>query len=234
MKRGQDIAVEFGDLYLVHHNVPGKRLVDVSHAAHILFMPLQGEIQINIDGQQFKIGPGHMLFLPADTLHSFDSSDFSGERLIAMISPNSQAAKELKKHSPVKLPLSQLVKEILFYLLLHPKTSNSKSLVSVLVETLAETLQAQAAPGHSPTDHVAGKIKDERIRKVVSFIKVNYTEKISIDDLAHEAGLSTRNLNRLMMQEIGVGPKQFIISTRIEKALELLQKSKVSSVKNSK
>ncbi len=28
MKRGEDIAVEFGDFYLIHQNVPGKRHTD--------------------------------------------------------------------------------------------------------------------------------------------------------------------------------------------------------------
>lgn len=224
MKRGKDIAAEFGDLYLVHQNVPGKRHINLSHSSHILFIPLQGEIDIVIEREEFKVGPGHMLFLPNDILHSFDSSTLSGERLIAMINGRNPLVEKLKYFTPVILPLSQLVKEILFYLLLHPRTSNSKSLVSVFIETLVESLEAQGVASILATDHLAGKIKDERIRKVVFFVKDNFSEQISTEVLAKHAGLSSRNLNRLMLQEIGITPKQFLISTRIEEAQKLLQK----------
>jgi AraC-like DNA-binding protein len=122
------------------------------------------------------------------------------------------------------LPLSQLIKEILFYLLLHPKTSNSKSLVSVLIETLSEGLEAQGVQSISGTDHLIGKIDDERIRKVVSYIADNLSERISTNDLVSRSGMSSRNLNRLMLKEVGLTPRQFLIFARIEKAQELLQK----------
>ena len=213
MKQGQDIAVQFGDLYLVHQNIPGKRHVAQSHACSILFIPLQGEINIEIQSQQFKLGPGHMLFLPANVLHSFNSSSFTGERLIAMMNPRHPAAKSLQDFQPTILAMSQLIKEILFYLLLHPKTRNSKSLISVLIETLGEALQAPGVSASSTSVHVLGKIKDPRIQKVIFFVQENYSDKISMDALAKQAGLSTRNLNRLMLQEIGLTPKQFLTST---------------------
>lgn len=52
----------------------------------------------------------------------------------------------------------------------------------------------------------------------------NLGDKISIDEMAKQSGLSSRNLNRLMLQEIGLTPKQLLITVRIEKAQELLQK----------
>lgn len=222
MKKGTDIAAEFNDLYLVHQNIPSKKHKDISHSAHILFLPLQGEIRVRALEQNFSVGPGHMLFLPSDTPHSFDSSDSAGERLIAMISSKSSLAKKLNEYGPVVLPLSQLIKEILFYLLLHPKTANSKSLVSVLIETLSESLTATNKTGFSKADHLDGKINDERLRKATALIKQKFSEKISLDKLAEQAGLSSRNFNRLLIQEIGMTPKQYLISVRIEKAQELL------------
>ncbi len=222
MKRGKDISAQFADLYLVHQNVPGKRVSQVSHSSHILFIPLQGEITVSADNE-YALGSGHMLFLPANTTHSFDSSISTGERLIAMMNPPAALAKKIRAFGPAKLPLSQLIKEILFYLLLHPKTPNAKSLVSVLIETLAEGLQGHSEHSSSVTDHLSGKIKDDRVRRVVSLIHEQLGDKISIDKMAKQAGLSSRNLNRLMLQEIGLTPKQFLIAARIEKAQDLLQ-----------
>lgn len=224
MKIGKDISVEFGELYLVHQNIPAKIVEQTSQSSHILFIPIQGEITITLEQANYKFGPGHMLYLPAGIIHSFESSASFGERLIAMIGPKNPILKKLGRPSPVLLPLSQLIKEILFYLLLHPKTSNSKSLVAVFTETLAELLEGRSASSNFSTDHMGGKIRDARIRKVISFIQENFSESISNEDLARTAGLSSRNLNRLMLQETGLTPKQFLISSRIEKAQELLLK----------
>ena len=224
MKKGKDISSEFGELYLVHQNIPAKKISDVLHSSHILFIPLQGEISITVGSEIFKFGPGHMLYLPSDTIHSFDSSISFGERLIAMVGQKNQVLRNVSGAVPMVLPLSQLIKEILFYLLLNPKTLNSKSLVSVFVETLGELLEGHRGKKDFSADHLGGRIRDERVKNVVSFIQENFSELISNEDLAQQAGLSSRNLNRLMLQETGLTPKQFLISTRIEKAQKLLQK----------
>jgi AraC-like DNA-binding protein len=223
MKRGKDTSAEFEGLYLVHQNVPGMQVKQFSHSTHILFIPLQGEINVIID-RLYAVGPGHMLYLPADMAHSFDSSASSGERLIAMINPRTPAAKRIQASIPSISPLSQLIKELLFYLLLHPKTLNAKSLVSVMVETLIESLDSCGNGVGMATDHLFGKIKDARVRRAASHIQDHLGDRISIDEVAKKSGLSSRNLGRLMLQEMGMTPKQFLIAARIEKAQELLLK----------
>ncbi len=223
MRRGKDISAEFEGLYLVHQNVPGKQVNQASHPTHILFIPLQGEIKV-IATSEYSLGPGHMLYLPTNSVHSFDSSVSLGERLIVMINPKMRVAKEIPANCPVVLPLSQLIKEVLFYLLLHPQTPNATSLVAVMVETLAESLKGHGTHTGLTTDHLIGKIKDDRIRKAVTIMQENLGDKISIDEMAKQSGLSPRNFNRLMLQEIGLTPKQLLITARIEKAQDLLQK----------
>lgn len=223
MKRGKDISAEFEGLYLVHQNVPGKQVNQLSHPSHILFIPLQGEIKVIVRNEH-SLGPGYMLYLPPNSVHSFDSSTSLGERLIVMINPKMRAANNIPADGPVILPLSQLIKEILFYLLLHPQTPNAKSLVAVMVETLAESLKRHGTHTGLTTDHLIGKIKDDRIRKAVTIMQENLGDKMSIDEMAKQSGLSSRNLNRLMLQEIGLTPKQLVITVRIEKAQALLQK----------
>ncbi len=222
MKRGKDIAAEFDGLYLVHQNIPGKKVNQFTHPCHILFIPLQGEIKVVLKNE-YSLGPGHMLFLPANSTHSFDSSTLAGERLIAMINPRTNSAIKIPVNDgPVILPLSQLIKELLFYLLLHPQTSNAISLVSVMIETLTENLNSYGKHMELSTEHLSGKIKDTRIRKAVGLMQDHIGEKISIEEIAKKSGLSSRNLNRLMLQEIGLSPKQFLITARIEYAQKLL------------
>lgn len=221
MKRGKDLAFEFSGLYLVHQNLPGKRVPKRAHPSHILFIPLQGEIKVVAD-KIYSLAPGHMLYLPPDLAHSFESSALDGERLIALIDP--AIAHVLRGISASRLPLSQLIKELLFYLLLHPQSKNAKSLVTVFIQTLTENLHAGTANQDLCIDHLSGKIKDRRLNKFVQLLHERLNEKISVNQLAIESGLSSRSLNRLMLQELGLTPKQFLVAARIEKALELLRK----------
>lgn len=79
MKKGLDIAVEFPGLYLVHHNLPGKKVDFHSHLEHILFIPLQGEIEAILKDTTLKCGTGKMIFLPGMTSHRFESSSQAGD-----------------------------------------------------------------------------------------------------------------------------------------------------------
>ena len=85
MRRGQDIAAEFPGLYLVHQNLPGRRVRRYKRREHLFFIPLQGEIRITAGELLLRCGPGRMVYLPPDTEHAFGSSADQGERLICLI-----------------------------------------------------------------------------------------------------------------------------------------------------
>lgn len=77
MRRGQDIAVRFSGLYLVHHNIPGKTVEWRAWPQHMLFIPLQGEITILLRSGSLVSGPGKMIYLPPKTSLAFQSSEAS-------------------------------------------------------------------------------------------------------------------------------------------------------------
>jgi AraC-like DNA-binding protein len=219
MRKGKDIAAEFSGLYLVHQNIPGKKLEETVFEQHILFIPLQGEIRVEVKDRSLSLGLGQMLFLPAKMRHSFSSSAQSGERMIAMIATH-------KLHdatAPVILPMHQLIKEILFYLLLHPQAKSAKALVSVFFETLSEALGDSVGSEFS-LDHLAGRVKDPRVKEALADMRENLDAKPSMNQIARNAGLSLRSFNRQFAAETGIPPKQWLIQLRIEKAKELLKK----------
>ncbi len=220
LKKGKDISAKFEDLYLVHQNAPGKKASSLIYPQNILFIPLQGEIRISIDGKSIKFGLGQMLYLPPNMLHSFSSSDQFGERLIAMIHSDAFRKANLPSQLSI-LPLNQLIKEILFYLLLHPKTKNAKSLVGVFCETLIQCFSE--APVQLAQDHLESKVLDPRIRAALKYMQDNLDGHLNIEKIAQEAGLSGRNFNRLVLKCTGLQPKQWLINYRIEKAKALLK-----------
>ncbi len=220
MKKGQDISAKFGGLYIVHQNVPGKKASVLCYPQHILFIPLQGEILIEVEGKRRAFGVGQMLYLPPNTVHSFSSSSAFGERLIAMIDAKLLLFKG-PADGPIQLPLHQFIKELLFYLILHPNSKITKSLVLVFAETLKESLEDTSSP--TSLDHLLGKVTEGRIKSALEFMRDNLSDNVSMEDVARKAGLSGRNLNRLVLKETGFQPKQWLIQFRIEKAKELLK-----------
>lgn len=216
MKKGTDLAVKLNDFYIVHQNIPSMRTKKHSFPQHILFIPLSGEVKIKTGVTTISLGPGYMGYLPPETLHEFDSARYAGERIIVMFDGKIENA-----NSPRKLPLSQLLKEIIFYLLTHSKAKSEADLCRIFVETLGENMAANEN-AENPY-HVIGKVKDARLRKALGIIEDRYSKNIKIEDIARASGLSTRNFTRLLNQETGLSPKQLIMSLRVEEAKKLLQ-----------
>lgn len=226
MKKGSDIAVTFPGLYLVHHNLPGKEVERHGHEQHLLFLPLQGEIEVATDAATIKAGPGRMVYLPPGTQHAFRSSTAQGERLIALLDPKAwkragAAARELGL-----IATSQLVKEILFHLLLHPATKHATALIQTLVLALDESLEASC---HLlDVAHVDAKVRDARVKKVLAYFQERLGESVSMTAAARAAGLSQRSMTRLFASELGLSPKQVLSQYRVDHARALLVSGKAT------
>jgi hypothetical protein len=189
MKRGQDIAVELPGLYLVHHNLPGKRAEPHAHGEHLLSMPLQGEIGVRIshpggsaDGRELSCGPGRMIYLPPKTQHSFTSSMMAGERLIAIFAPGPKGAESCV------LPASQLCKELLFHLLLHPAPAAARPFVAAFRLALAQALSAREEVGTPGLEHLEAKAADPRIQRALAALRAGVGGKLAMDRVARAAG----------------------------------------------
>ena len=72
------------------------------------------------------------------------------------------------------------------------------------------------------------KTKNSKIVSIsdtLAFIEKNYTQQITIDELAEMAYLSSRHFTRLFIQNYGITPKQYIVQLRIRYACSRLEQS---------
>jgi AraC-like DNA-binding protein len=227
VRRGQDIAVEFEGLYLVHQNLPRRQVRRYQRREHLFFIPLQGEIRITAGRLLLRCGPGRTVYLPPATEHTFDSSGEQGERLICLI--DDQRWNRAGAASPFEatvFPASQLCKELLFYLLVHPQTRAGGQIVDVLVQTLSESLDASRSL--LEMEHLEGKIQDTRARAALAYLNEHLGRRVSAGQVAAHAGLSTRTLNRLFLKELGLTPRRVLALLRVSKARELLASGRYS------
>ncbi len=124
--------------------------------------------------------------------------------------------------------MNTLVKELLFYLLIHRKAEGAQYFISALIESLHDSLQsAQLEKRRVYSDHLAGRISDERVGRAVEIIEES-SSSLSLAEVAKKSGLSGRNFSRLFLKEVGLSPKDFLILRRIEKAKDLLRNSKMT------
>jgi AraC-like DNA-binding protein len=223
MRLGQDIAVRFPGLYLVHHNIPGMK-VDWHDWAdqHLLFIPLQGEVTILLRSGSLVGGPGKMLYLPPKTSLHFQASESLGERLVCLIDHTRWRALTSFQSGPATRPAHQLCKEQLFYLLLNPKTRSAESLVSAFIQVLAESVESTQQTSLLEVTHLEGKVRDARVRKALAILLRDHTKRVRMGAVAQEAGLSLRNMSRLFLDQVGLSPKQILTQYRIAAARDLL------------
>jgi AraC-like DNA-binding protein len=227
MQKGKDVSIQAGGIQLIHHNCPGLERRSLTFKEHLLFIPLQGEIQIQMKESRSSLGAGKMMYLPPNTNHSFASSEHQGERLIVLMKPALWRSKVGSVFPEAILPLSHLAREILFYLLLHPKTGFQKSLVDVFLETLGEHLEMAGANSlAAPVEHLESRVKDFRVMAALEFMKSNLAKSLSMNEVAAKSGLSLRSLNRLTMEQTGLSPRHVLISYRVSKAQELFLSGK--------
>ena len=223
MRTGEDIAVRFPGLYLVHHNIPGMKVDwhDWAHQ-HLLFIPLQGEITILLRSGSLVGGPGKMLYLPPKTSLNFQASETLGERLVCLIDDARWQALTSFQSGPAMGPAQQLCKEQLFYLLLNPKTKSAESVVSAFIQVLAESVESTQQASLLEVTHLEAKVRDERVRKALIILLRDHRKRVRMAAVAQEAGLSVRNLSRLFLDQVGLSPKQVLTQYRITAARDLL------------
>ena len=92
----------------------------------------------------------------------------------------------------------------------------------------AQTLAAHLLSAHSPwlqdVDDARdpGRLSDRRLKRVLAFMREHYTEALTLDRLAAEAGISKFHFARLFRERAGVTPHAHLVQLRLECAAHLL------------
>ena len=229
MKKGHDIFIKLKDLYVVHHNLPGQRLAGHTHDEHHLFIPIRGRISVTMGATEMACPEGKMLYLPARVDHSFQSTENEGERLIVLIEDKAWKKRKLFTSPPRVLPSQQLLKELLFFVLLKPKSRALDSLTASFLEALSESLEtSDNLETSGDFSRIAESITDPQVRKAAEFLEQNFRENVRMSQVARSSGASERTLTRAFARELSMSPKNYLMKLRIEEAARRLRVEKAS------
>lgn len=96
------------------------------------------------------------------------------------------------------------------------KPTNPRELICVLEET------EKKLGGQQEKEEDSGKIPNLFVQKAADYIKLNYSEKISIKEIADQLYLSPNYLSELFKKHTGKTISEYLTEYRLEKACQLL------------
>jgi AraC family transcriptional regulator len=109
-----------------------------------------------------------------------------------------------------------------------PMHATQKRLVDSIASALALRLLAHftAAPALAVATPVAGELTARRFALVRDYIEHNLGEAITLEDLAHVAGVSRFHFARQFRTRTGESPMSYLLRTRVDRAKMLLRDSR--------
>jgi AraC-like DNA-binding protein len=182
----------------------------------------KGEIRMDIYGQTIIAGPGDLLLIPANTLHSCCLTD-------------SKFARKSWCHFSLKRGSNDFFENYTIPPVLHVK---DKAYVSRLFRQLiaSETLPPSQRDLAATTaicalvqyyfDHsevICREAAADRIAQVITYIDQHYTEPITLAQLAKLSSYSPAHLTKRFRESTGVPPIRYLNNVRLQQAKYLLQ-----------
>lgn len=184
----------------------------------------KGEIVIQIYGQTITAGPGDLLLIPAQVVHSFwlPEGGYAEKFWCHFELKNSSGEffKQFVLEPVVKVTDHELIRKLFQQLLSsHEMPAPQKDLVA----TTAICSLVQYYFEHSNVS--VNNLTANRIQKVIDYISKHYMERISLEQLAEIACYSPKHLSKRFRETTGLPPIRYLNAIRIERARYLLQYS---------
>ena len=112
--------------------------------------------------------------------------------------------------------------------------SNRQEDVPIMEDAQAEHLKRlieQLVAPRLPTEMSLHRpTKEGAIQQAMLFVAENYQEKLTVEDVARQIGLSYSYFSKLFCDAVGVGFREYLLQFRIEKSKELLSDSEDRSL----
>lgn len=200
---------------------------------YVIHYVLSGRGIFRINGTTYKLSKGQGFVISPDvlTLYQADSNDpwsycwfsFNGLKVKKYLDYLG-----LGNHNPVfNYDKDDLLEKYILQMIdaksiTSGRTFYLQSLMYAFFYKLTESLDM---PAFTNKDENIGVIY---VKKAVDFIEKNYSEKITVEELASYIGISRKHLFRVFKESLKISPQAFLINYRIDRACEFLANSALS------
>lgn len=178
----------------------------------------KGCIHLKNSGQKVLLPSWYGVWIPALTYHEI-WSDSAQLHMRAICFPMTTAS-ESWSHSIAVFPLSGLLREMIRHtekwMSVQEESTQARTFLRAIQDLLPEEV-AKAIPVYLPsTTH-------QKLVPVVDYLQQHLPESIRFAELANQFGFSTRTLNRLFSQYLGISFSGYRKLARIMRSLELIE-----------
>lgn len=196
-----------------------------------------GNGTIRLDGKEFPLSQGNIIFIAPDILHSFwaDTTALTTYEIKFSITDEflSNIANNIYPcvNTPCE-PISQLIK-----IIVHEARDKKTFSAEIIKHQIAELILLYARhycnisdvsnSDDSRQSNDADAL-DSLIMQVKEYIDIHYTQPIELSDIAGKFFISRESLCRRFSDSFKVSPKKYINLLKIQKAKELLETTDMS------
>lgn len=208
--------------------------VDLNFSAHLhketelLFMQ-EGQVLVTVNGVQYTASPGDMLILFPNTVHSYLSKENTKGIMIIFSSELAGEFNYKLTHYSCPVPLlyrNQVHRDIPYcmesILNTDVQPGNHSLIRGYLLILLSRVFSdLELCPLQQEEDF-------DLIHRILLYVTENFKEKISLEKVSKELGVSRFYLSRTFSKKVGCGLGKYINSLRIGFAQHLLENQKLS------
>jgi AraC-like DNA-binding protein len=204
----------------------------------------RGSARVKIDEQEAVLGQGEAAYVPSGAIHTARAADGSGfcfEAIVFSLDLLTSGIYDITQThyiNPLKLGRLQLplflrlkwewekrvVEEMLFLIAAERRKAPGYELAikGALFKILSELIaQATRAPG----DPHQRRQDLDRLKRVIQYIQANYTQRLSLEDMAGLSNLSKFYFCRFFKACIGKSPIDYLHYFRLLQAEKLLRET---------
>lgn len=213
-----------------------------SHSFHEIFYLMTGQRKLIMNQTIYELDKGNLAFIPPNTIHRTSyKSNYTHERIAikfeeSILEPlfqNPELGKERILHllepSIIRIPethrayAEDLMLKI-YYEEDHIDAFSNSMRQCYLLELILFLFRcSQAAKTPETLD-----VTHESIQAAVTYIYEHYYENLTLSDMAEHFGMSSSYFSKKFKTVTGFGFKEYLTGVRIQKATELLLKTRDS------
>lgn len=175
-------------------------------------------------GQGFLIVPQQITTYWADEMHPWEYTwiEFDGMRVKEAIMLSGLGMNNPVYRSSDKNRTDTML-ECMLYIAHHPKESSFQlmSYLYMFLDCLTRSSASRTVPASSSMSRYY-------LEWAFAYIDQNFHNNISVADIADSCKIHRNYLCRIFRENVGVSPQEFLISYRMNKAIQLLRTTKLS------
>ncbi len=207
------------ELYVVNKNHPRYNMQFHWHSDIEIIHISKGELALTLNDTHYSLTVGESIVVPGGTVHGAVPHDCEYECLrfsksILYATPEIKKIIKTKLLYPVKFKENAEMQNL--FSLMKKENFDRLSLMSLFFSVISETVKKQDGT------KIIAEEKIERIKPAILYIEDNYSNCITVADLAKECLMSSNYFIKYFKEVTEQTPVEFLNRHRIEAACEML------------